>query len=149
MSTVFEAAGGRAAMMRLAEAWHRNVLAHPVVSHAFSHGFSDEHTERLAAYWTESLGGPADYADRYGADESSVVRMHAGNGVHAEMDEGALACFVQALDDAQIPDDPRLRDTLTRYFAWGIDNMNAYPDVSRQVPAGRAVARWGWDGPVA
>ena len=49
-----------AGMLRLAEAWHKRVLEDEVVSHAFSHGYHAEHTERLAAYWAEALGGPAD-----------------------------------------------------------------------------------------
>src|SRR2546421_12486659 len=47
-----------------------------VVSHAFSHGFHPEHSERLAAYWAEALGGPTTFSAEYG-DESSVVRTHS------------------------------------------------------------------------
>ncbi len=39
-------------------AWHDRVMADEIVSHAFSHGFHPQHTERLAAYWAEALGGP-------------------------------------------------------------------------------------------
>ena len=80
MQTVFEAAGGMEGMRRLAHAWHQRVIADEVVAHAFSHGFHPDHTERLAAYWAEALGGPASYSDSYG-DETAVVRMHSGNGV--------------------------------------------------------------------
>lgn len=51
MQTVYEAEGGRIGMLRLARAWHTRVLEDEVVSHAFSHGYNAEHTERLAAYW--------------------------------------------------------------------------------------------------
>ena len=96
--TIFEAAGGEAGILRLAEAWHRRVLADEVVSHAFSHGFRPDHTERLAAYWTEALGGPAWYSGAMG-DETAVLRLHAGNGEHAEMDAELLA----KLDTLNIP----------------------------------------------
>ena len=36
--TIFDAAGGEKALLRLAHAWHARCLADPVVSHAFSHG---------------------------------------------------------------------------------------------------------------
>ena len=49
MQSVYEAAGGDQGMLRLAEAWHSRVLADDIVSHAFSHGFHPQHTERLAA----------------------------------------------------------------------------------------------------
>jgi truncated hemoglobin YjbI len=92
MQTVYEAAGGRDGMLRLAHAWHKRVLEDKVVSHAFSHGYHPEHTERLAAYWAEALGGPTTYSDRYG-DETSVVRIHSGNGLHEEMDQRANRLF--------------------------------------------------------
>lgn len=46
--TVYEAAGGDEGLMRLAGAWHFRVMADEVVSHAFSHGFHPQHTERIA-----------------------------------------------------------------------------------------------------
>lgn len=49
METVYEAVGGAKGLLGLAEAWHARVMADEVVSHAFSHGFHPEHTERLAA----------------------------------------------------------------------------------------------------
>jgi len=71
-------------LRRLADAWHRRVMADDVVGHAFSHGFHPQHVERLAAYWAEALGGPSAYSDSYG-DETTVVKMHSGNGEHDEM----------------------------------------------------------------
>ena len=64
MQTVYEAAGGRDGLLRLASAWHARVLKDAVVSHAFSHGYHPRHTERLAAHWVEALGGPPTYSDR-------------------------------------------------------------------------------------
>jgi hemoglobin len=99
MDSVYEAAGGDEGLLRLAEAWHARVMADEVVSHAFSHGFHPQHSERLAAYWAEALGGPDTYSERYG-DETTVVRIHSGNRPHEEMDQRAIACFDQALEDA-------------------------------------------------
>ena len=65
MQTIYEAAGGLNGLLKLAHAWHKRVLEDEVVSHAFSHGFHPQRTERLAAYWAEALGGPAAYSDQY------------------------------------------------------------------------------------
>jgi hemoglobin len=132
-ATIYEAAGGRQAFMNLARAWHARCLADPVVSHAFSHGYHPQHTERLAAYWAEALGGPPDYTESMG-DESSVVRMHSGNGEHVEMDERAQTCFAQALDDAGIPGDPRLRSTLKALLPLGDRGHGSTPAVGRGHP---------------
>ena len=143
--TVYDAAGGREGMLALAHAWHARCLADPVVAHAFSHGYRDDHSERLAAYWAEALGGPTDFTDTM-ADESDVLRLHSGNGPHEEMDRLALEAFVLALDDAGLPDDPRLRQVLTDYFAWGIGYMGQYHESADDVPAGLGLPRWSWDG---
>jgi hemoglobin len=98
MQTVFEAAVGCDGLRRLAGAWHRRVMAHDVVGYAFSHGVHLQHVERLAAYWAEALGGPSTYSDSY-RNETTVVKMHSGNGEHDEVDRRAIACFDQALAD--------------------------------------------------
>ena len=117
MTTVYEAAGGSDGVLALAAAWHARVLSDDVVAHAFSHGFHPEHTERLAAYWAEALGGPPRYSETIG-DETSVVRMHSGNGPHDEMDQRAIACFDDALVDVGLDGDERLRQVLHDYFSW-------------------------------
>jgi hemoglobin len=131
--------------MRLAEAWHTRVMADEIVSHAFSHGFHPQHTERLAAYWTEALGGPAAYSGRYG-DETSVVRIHSGNGPHEEMDRRAIACFDAALQDAGLTTEP-LRQVLHDYFAWAtMTTMARYHDSADDVPEGMHIPQWSWNG---
>jgi hemoglobin len=145
--SIFDAAGGMAGLGRLAAAWHSRVMADEVVSHAFSHGFHPQHTERLAAYWAEALGGPAGYSDAYG-DETAVVRMHSGNGLHEEMDRRAIACFDQALVDAELAGDDRLRQVLHDYFAWATSNVNRYHASADDVPHGLRFPHWSWDGPV-
>jgi len=146
MQTLYEAAGGAEGMLRLARAWHVRVMADEVVNHAFSHGFHPEHTERLAAYWAESLGGPTTYSDSYG-DETSVVRMHSGNGPHDEMDRRAISCFDGALVDACLASNDRLRRVLHDYFAWAtITTMSRYHRSADDVPDGLRIPRWSWDG---
>ena len=135
-------------MARLAHAWHERVLADEVVSHAFSHGFHPDHTERLAAYWAEALGGPGAYSQSIG-DETSVVRMHSGNGPHEEMDRRAIACFDQALTDAGFGADDPVREVLLDYFAWATrTTMARYHGSMDDVPVGLAIPHWSWDGPV-
>jgi hemoglobin len=145
MKTLFDAAGGSEIMVRLAHAWHERVLADEVVSHAFSHGFRDDHSERLAAYWGEALGGPATFSRTMG-DESEVVRMHSGNGPHEEMDRRAIACFDEALVDVGLTEVP-LRSVLHDYFAWATTTtMSRYHDSADDVPDGLAIPKWSWDG---
>jgi hemoglobin len=145
MQSVYEAAGGSEGLLRLAEAWHTRVMADEIVSHAFSHGFHPQHTERLAAYWAEALGGPTTYSSTYG-DETSVVRTHSGNGPHEDMDRRAIACFDQALADVGLTVEP-LRQVLYDYFAWATTTtMSRYHGSADDVPEGMIIPRWSWDG---
>lgn len=136
-------------MLLLAAAWHQRVMADEVVSHAFSHGFEPDHTERLAAYWSEALGGPRMYTGTYG-DESSVVRTHSGNGQHEEMDRRAIDCFDRALEDVGLDRDDRLRQVLHDYFAWATTTtMDRFHRSADDVPADLPLPHWSWDGLVA
>jgi hemoglobin len=148
VQTVCDAAGGYEGLLRLARAWHVRVMADDVVSHAFSHGFHPEHSERLAAYWVEALGGPGVFSEAYG-DETSVVRLHSGHGVHEEMDRRAIACFDQALDDVGIPADGELHQVLHEYFSWATTTtMSRYHRSAEDVPDGLELPHWSWHGPV-
>jgi hemoglobin len=146
-ASVYDAAGGDPGLRRLAQAWHERVLADPVVSHAFQHGYHPDHTDRLAAYWGEALGGPPRYTQTI-ASESAVVALHSGEGDHAEMDERAIACFATALSDAGLDAEP-LRSTLLAYFTWATHELARYPESADDVPEGLPLPRWSWGGPVA
>jgi len=144
-ATLFEALGGAAGVLRLARAWHERVMSDEIVAHAFSHGFHPQHTERLAAYWSEAWGGPPAYSEQYGS-ESSVVRMHSGNGPHEQMDRRAIECFDRAMHDVELVD-PRLRQVLHEYFAWATTtSMSSYPDDPDEVPKDLQIPHWSWDG---
>jgi len=146
MESVYDAAGGELGMQQLAQAWHERVMADEVVAHAFSHGFHPDHSERLAAYWGEALGGPPTYSTRFG-DETTVVRMHSGNGPHIEMDRRAIACFDLALVDVRLSGDDRLRQVLHDYFAWATTtSMARHHGSADEVPAGLTIPQWSWDG---
>jgi hemoglobin len=145
VTTLYEAAGGEAGLLRLAQRWHERVIADEVVGHAFRHGFKPDHVRRLAAYWAEALGGPTAYSGGLG-DETAVVRLHSGNGEHAEMDARAIECFDRALDDAGLAADVRLCAALHAYFAWATTAMARYPTSPDAVPEGLAIPRWSWDG---
>jgi hemoglobin len=145
-TTLYEAAGGEAGLLRLAAAWHERVLADEIVAHAFSHGYRPDHTARLAAYWSEALGGPPRYSELYG-DETTVVRLHSGNGEHDEMNRRAIACFDAALLDAGLATNEPLRQALHDYFAWATTTtMARYHASADDVPAGLSIPRWSWEG---
>jgi hemoglobin len=144
--TLYEFAGGQEGFLALARAHHARCLADPELNHPFSHPDQHpQHVERLAAYWGEVLGGPPAYSEAAG-DESYVLQLHAGNGDMGDLGERFLDCFVQALDDAGLPDDQEFRAAMRSYMRWAVDNVLAYSPVGTVVPSGVTMPRWSWDG---
>ena len=75
------------------------------------------------------------------------MRIHSGNGPHEEMDQRAIACFYQALQDAGLDHDEQLRRALHDYFAWATTTtMARYNDSEDDVPHGMHIPKWSWNG---
>ena len=132
-ATLYDEMGGGPVVVAVAHAWHERVVDDEVVGHAFAHGFRADHTERLAAYWAEVLGGPATYSASMG-EETEVVRMHSGNGEHDEMDRRAVAAFALALADAGVP--VHLHERLVTWFREANEHVNHRWPTPAQVPEG-------------
>lgn len=144
--SIFEAAGGATGMTRIADAWHRRVMADPVVSHAFHGGAKPDHVDRLAAYLGEALGGPARYSRMYG-DHAMVVRIHSGNGEHQEMNDRAVALFDAALADAGV--EGSARTAMRDYFDWATNGpMYQFHRSPDEAPDALPFPKWDWDGVV-
>lgn len=112
--SMYEFAGGDPAFLALAAAHHERCLQDPELNHPFSHGVNPQHIERLAAYWAEVFGGPTLYSESHGG-HSAMLGIHAGQGAGDDFGPRFVACFMQAADDALLPDDPDFRAALRSY----------------------------------
>jgi hemoglobin len=143
--SIYEFAGGDSAFLALAAAHHERCLQDPEISHAFSHGFNPAHVENLANYWAEVFGGPARYSKTL-LGHSGMLEMHARTGAGEDWGRRFVACFVQAVDDAGLPDDPDLRAALRSYMEWATRDVLSYSPPESKVRADLSVPRWGWNG---
>ena len=146
--SLYEFAGGEAAFLALARAHHVRCLADPLLSHPFSHpGQHPEHIDRLGLYWAEVLGGPPRYSRDCGGDQSSMLVLHAGHGEGmVELGRIFVECFVAALDDVSLPDDPEFRAAMRAYMEWSVADLDTYNPEGSTVPEGLGMPRWDWDG---
>ena len=143
---MFEHAGGEAAFLRLAAANHQRCLDDPVLNHPFSRMEHPDHVERLAAYWAEVFGGPTHFSDAFGG-HTAMLDVHAGIGeVDADLGDRFVACFLHALDDAGLPEEPAFRSTMRAYIEWATTETLRYAPEGSQVPEDLPMPRWGWDG---
>ena len=143
---MFEFAGGDPAFLELAAAHHERCLQDPELNHPFSRGVSPQHVERLAAYWAEVFGGPARYSESHGG-HSTMLEIHAGQGAGDDFGPRFVACFMQAADDAGLPDDPEFRAGIRAYMEWAVGEVVSYAPHGSRVPASLPVPRWSWNGP--
>lgn len=144
-ATLYDQAGGAPAMLALADAHHKRCLAEPDMSHAFSHpDLNPRHVERLAAYWGEALGGPPAFSEREGGTQTGVLRLHACGEDVTPWGARFLACFVAAMDDAGLPDDPAFRAAMRAYMVSAVDDfLRVMPGRPGDVPDGLPIPRWG------
>lgn len=146
--SIFEFAGGEPAFLALATAFHERCLEDPELNHVFAHQDNPQHIGNLAAYWAEVFGGPPRYSRSLGG-HSRMLEIHAGEGATDDLGNRFVACFVQALDDAELPADPSFRSSLHSYIRWAVDEVNTYSPAGSTVPADEPMPRWSWDGPEA
>jgi hemoglobin len=142
---MFEFAGGEPAFRALVRAHHQRCLQDPELNHPFSHPGHPQHLERLAAYWAEVFGGPARYSESHGG-QAAMLGIHAGQGAGEDYGPRFVACFMQALDDAQLPDDPDFRASLRAYMEWAVGDVLSYAPAGSQVPTQLPVPHWSWNG---
>ena len=144
--SLYEHAGGERALLALAAAHHQRCLDDPELNHPFSHPDQHpQHVERLAAYWGEVLGGPPAYSTIAGG-HTAILEMHAHNGDMDDLGRRFVACFVAAMDDVGLPDDPEFRAAMRAYMEWAVADVLIYAPVDSVVPADSAMPRWTWDG---
>jgi hemoglobin len=143
--SLYEFAGGTPAFLKLAAAHHQRCLDDPVLNHPFSHPGHPQHVERLAGYWAEVFGGPADYSGA-GAGQSAMLGLHARMQAGDDLGTRFVECFVRAADDAGLPPDPEFRAALRRYMQWAVSDVMVYSPRDAVVPDGLPVPRWSWDG---
>ena len=143
--SLYEFAGGDAAIRALAAAHHERCLLDPVLNHPFSHPGHPDHVDRLADYWIEVFGGPAHYSVSCGG-HSAMLAIHANQGADDDLGERFVSCFVKAADDARLPDDREFRDALRSYMEWAVRDVLQYSPDDARVPDRLPVPRWSWDG---
>jgi hemoglobin len=143
--SMFEFAGGEPAFLALATAHHRRCLDDPELNHPFSHPGHPQHVERLASYWAEVFGGPPHYSESCGG-HSAMLEIHARQGSGDDYGTRFVACFVQAADDAGLPDDARFRAGLRDYMEWAVEQVLAVSPHDSRVAEHLPMPHWGWNG---
>ncbi len=141
--TLFEWAGGTPAVRRLIDAFYDRVEGDALLSPFFPGGVSEDHRAHVVLWWSEVLGGPADYTEQLGG-YPRMLSHHRNLRITGEQRFRFASTMSQAADDAQLPDDPEFRAAFVGYVEWGtrlaLQNSQDDAVVVEDAP----VPRWGW-----
>ena len=141
--TLYEWAGGEAAIRRLMDCFYDRVERDELISPFFPGGVSELHRAHVTAWWSEVLGGPASYSEQLGGYERMLAH-HRELAITPEQRFRFVSLLSLAADDAELPADPEFRSALVAYAEWGsrlaMHNSEPGAEVAEHAP----VPRWGW-----
>jgi len=141
--SVFEWAGGSAAFTRMTRLFYEKyVPGDPLLAPLFAEMAAD-HPERVAAWLSETFGGPETYSERYGGYDW-MVSQHQGRALTEMQRARWVQLMCQCADEAGLPADPEFRAAFVSYLEWGsrVAVENSTPGA--QPPAHMPVPRWTW-----
>jgi hemoglobin len=141
--TIYEWAGGRSGFERWINAFYDLVEKDEVLRPVFGDLVSDEHRRHVVSWWSEVMGGPAEYTEQLGGYENMLSR-HRELRITAEQRLRFVTLLSEAADVAQMPADPEFRSAVMGYAEWGsrLAMHNSDPDAEAVESA--PVPHWGW-----
>ena len=95
--SLYEAIGGRPAVVAAVDVFFRRLLADPELGRYFPEGVDARHRRYLATFLGEALGGPRRYR---GPD---IATAHRGLGITDAQFDRTAACLVATLDELGVP----------------------------------------------
>jgi hemoglobin len=145
MTTLYEHAGGDEALHRLEELFYTKVLNDPVL-HSLFPLRRPHHVEHLTWFTAESFGGPDRFTRELGFEY--LIKAHRHLNITDEQRDRFVALYLEALDEAGLPDDEPFREAVRSHaeFGSGVAQQNSHAETDDQLHPLREVPRWQWPG---
>src|SRR5579862_6553755 len=107
--TLYEHAGGEEALHRLEELFYDKALADPALKDLFTERVPS-HVDHLTWFTAESFGGSDRFTHEVGFQH--IIDVHRGLKITDRQRDRFIALYLEALDEAEIPDDQRFRQAV-------------------------------------
>jgi hemoglobin len=145
MTSLFEHAGGEAALHRLEQAFSDSVLADRLLKPLFGGG-QPQHVDHLTAFTSESFGGPDRFSRELGF--AHLIDVHRGLKITEEQRQRFVELYMEALDTTGMPDDEPFREAVRSHVEFGsrVAMQNSHADGDDELHPLREVPHWNWDG---
>ena len=125
------------------DAFYDRVERDDMLALRFPGGVGEEHRANVTMWWSEVLGGPAEYTHRLGGYEAMLAH-HRRLRITPDERFRFASLMSLAADDAGLPDDPAFRAALVGYVEWGTRLVLANSQDDATVVEHAPVPRWGW-----
>lgn len=145
--TLYEWAGGQAALEKLTEVFYDRVLKDPLLYPVFKN-MSGDHSKHVAHFIAEVFGGPKLYSEQDNGSHASMVGYHVGKMLDEPKRKRWMALLLETADEVGLASDPEFRAALVSYLEWGsrIAVMNS-TTTENPVKEGEPMPKWGWGEP--
>jgi hemoglobin len=140
--TLYEWAGGQAALERLFRRFYDKVLDDDLLEPLFAH-MDQDHPQHVAAWIGEVFGGPKTYTEQLGGYERMLAHHHDKAITEAQRRRW-VSLLNDAADEVGLPADPEFRSAFVAYIEWGTRIAVANSQPGSTPPAHAPVPRWGW-----
>lgn len=141
--TLYEHAGGDQALHRLEELFYEKALADPILKPLFSKRVAT-HVDHLTWFTAESFGGP----DRFTAELGfrHIIDVHRHLRITDEQRERFVALYLEALDEAGLPNDEPFRQAVREHVEFGahVAQQNSWAETDAELHPIREMPRWQW-----
>ena len=143
METIYEHAGGDEALHRLEELFYDKVLEDPVLSTVFTERVPT-HVDHLTWFTAESFGGPDTFTRELGFEY--IIDVHRHLRITDEQKQRFVTLYLEALDEAGLPDDEPFRNAVRSHLEFGADvaQQNSWAETDSDLHPIREVPRWSW-----
>jgi hemoglobin len=143
--TLYEHAGGDGALHPLEELFYDKALADPVLKALFTTRVPT-HVDHLTWFTAESFGGPDRFTHELGFQH--IIDVHRCLKITDEQRERFVAVYLEALDEAGMPDDAPFRQAVREHVEFGprVAQQNSWAETDADLHPIREVPHWQWPG---
>jgi hemoglobin len=141
--TLYQHAGGDEALHRAEELFYERALSDPLLRTLFTKRVPT-HVEHLTWFTGESFGGPDRFTRRLGFEY--LIDVHRNLRITDEQRERFVSVYMDALDQAGLPDDEPFRKAFREHveFGAGVAQQNSWAKSDEELHPIRAVPKWDW-----
>ena len=133
----------RLALHRLEALFYEKALSDPVLKQLFTERVPT-HVEHLTWFTAESFGGPDRFTSELGFQY--IIDVHRQLQISDVQRERFVRAYLEALDEAQLPDDEPFRRAVREHVEFGshVAQQNSRATSDEELHPIRSVPNWTW-----